>query len=99
MASIQASGATTSRACARPKTFFDNAVATELGPATGKPDPKKVKASLDISAAMPQEGGPCEKINYDPRVMAEGIAPTADPILNFRSSSYAVSFSRRVQGK
>lgn len=32
---------------AQPRTFFDNAVATELDPATGKPDPKKVKAFLD----------------------------------------------------
>jgi catalase len=61
---------------------------------------KEFKAgTLTISAAMPQAGGPCEKINYDPLVMAEGIAATDDPILNFRSPSYAVSFSRRIQGK
>lgn len=61
---------------------------------------KEFKAgTLTLPAAMPQAGGPCEKINYDPLVMAEGIAATDDPILNFRSPSYAVSFSRRLQGK
>jgi len=28
------------------------------------------------------------KINYDPLVMADGIAPTDDPVLLFRSPSY-----------
>jgi catalase len=61
---------------------------------------KEFKAgTLTIASAMPQQGGPCEKINYDPLVMADGIAPTNDPILTFRSPSYAVSFSRRLQGK
>lgn len=74
---------------------------TETDPTVQWPAKRKeFKAgTLTISAAMPQQGGPCEKINYDPLVMAEGIAPTDDPILNFRSPSYAVSFSRRIQGK
>jgi catalase len=29
-------------------------------------------------------------------VMADGIGPTDDPILRFRSSSYAISHSRRL---
>jgi catalase len=74
---------------------------TETDPTVMWPSGRKeFKAgTLSISAAMPQEGGPCEKINYDPLVMAEGIAATADPILNFRSPAYAVSFSRRTEGK
>jgi len=48
---------------------------------------------------MNQTGAACEKINYDPLVMADGIAPTDDPVLLFRSSSYAVSFAKRLQGK
>jgi catalase len=63
-------------------------------------DRKKFKAgTLTLSSAMPQKGSACEKINYDPLVMAEGIAASNDPILLFRSPSYAVSFSKRVQGK
>lgn len=63
-------------------------------------DRKEFKAgTLTISSAMPQEDAACSKINYDPLVMADGIAATNDPILTFRSPSYAVSFSRRLQGK
>jgi catalase len=39
------------------------------------------------------------KINYDPLVMADGIAATTDPVLLFRSPSYRLSFIRRIQGK
>jgi catalase len=31
--------------------------------------------------------------------MADGIAATNDPVLLFRSSSYGVSFSKRLEGK
>lgn len=61
---------------------------------------KQVKAgTLTITSAMPQKGAACEKVNFDPLVMADGIAPTQDPILLFRSPAYAVSFGKRIQGK
>jgi catalase len=61
---------------------------------------KVIKAgTLSISAAMPQKGAPCEAINFDPLVMADGIAPTQDPILLFRSPAYAVSFGKRLSGQ
>ncbi|GAB3417283.1 catalase family peroxidase [Massilia agilis] len=74
---------------------------TETDPTVLWPeDRKEFKAgTLALSSAMPQKGGACEKINYDPLVMADGIAATSDPILTFRSPAYAVSFSRRLQGK
>jgi catalase len=63
-------------------------------------DRKELKAgTLTISSAMNQSGAGCEKINYDPLVMADGIAATSDPILLFRSPSYGVSVSKRLQGK
>jgi catalase len=63
-------------------------------------DRKEVKAgTLTISAAMPQDGAECKNINYDPLVMSDGIAPTDDPVLLFRSPSYAISFVKRLQGK
>ena len=34
-------------------------------------------------------------LGFDPMQMADGIAPTDDPVLRFRSSSYAISHSRR----
>lgn len=61
---------------------------------------KEIKAgTLSITAAMPQPGAACGSINYDPLVMADGIAPTADPVLRFRSPAYAVSFAKRLGGQ
>ncbi len=57
---------------------------------------KQIKAgTLTISKAMPQKGAACEAINYDPLVMGDGIAATNDPVLLFRSPSYAISFAKR----
>jgi catalase len=55
--------------------------------------------TLTITSAMDQEGAGCEYINYDPLVMGDGIAPTNDPILLFRSPTYALSYNLRLQGK
>jgi catalase len=61
---------------------------------------KEVKiGTLTITQAMPQQGAACEKINYDPLVMSQGIQATADPVLQFRSPAYAVSFGKRVGGQ
>jgi catalase len=61
---------------------------------------KEFKAgTLTIIAATPQDGAECKTINYDPLVMADGIAPTDDPVLRFRSPAYAASFVLRLQGK
>jgi catalase len=54
--------------------------------------------TLTISSAMPQQGAACEKINFDPLVMSDGIEPTNDPILLFRSPAYATSFAKRMGG-
>lgn len=60
-------------------------------------DRKEIKAGvLTLTQATLQQGAPCEKINFDPLVMAEGIAPTDDPVLLFRSPAYAVSFAKRL---
>lgn len=56
--------------------------------------------TLTIAQATAQQKGmACEPINFDPLVMADGIAPTNDPVLLFRSPAYAVSFSKRLTGK
>lgn len=61
------------------------------------PERQQVKVgTLSLTSAQAQSGAPCEKINYDPLVMSDGIAPTNDPILRFRSPAYALSFSRRL---
>lgn len=55
--------------------------------------------TLTISQAMPQHGAACENINFDPLILADGIAPTDDPVLLFRSPAYAVSFGKRLSGQ
>jgi catalase len=58
--------------------------------------PELKVGTLTIWSAMPQEAG-SYKINYDPLVMGDGVAPTNDPILLFRSPSYALSFTKRLR--
>lgn len=72
----------------------------EDNPTLAWPDSRRQMkvGTLIISSAMPQKGAVCEKINFDPLVMADGIAPTSDPILLFRSPAYAVSFAKRLGG-
>jgi catalase len=61
---------------------------------------KQIKAGvLTLTSASAQLGGACEKINFDPLVMAQGIAPTNDPVLLFRSPAYADSYAKRLTGK
>lgn len=56
--------------------------------------------TLTISQATAQRKGmSCEPINFDPLVMSDGILPTNDPILLFRSPAYAVSFGKRLSGQ
>ena len=59
---------------------------------------KEVNAgTLTITSATPSAEAGSYKINYDPLVMADGIAPTDDPVLLFRSPSYATSYTRRLR--
>jgi catalase len=53
--------------------------------------------TLTLTDAMAQEEAPSYGINFDPLVMAEGIEPSDDPILRFRSPSYGLSYSRRLR--
>ena len=58
-----------------------------------------VAGTLTISEAVPQRGAACENVNFDPLVIADGIAPSNDPVLLFRSPAYAVSFGKRISGQ
>lgn len=61
---------------------------------------KQIQAGvLTINRVVPQTGAACDLVNFDPLVMAEGIQPTDDPVLLFRSSAYAVSFAKRLAGQ
>jgi catalase len=44
----------------------------------------------------PEIAGVCEKVGFDPLIVADGIAPSDDPVLLFRSRTYAVAFVSRL---
>jgi catalase len=61
-------------------------------------DRKEVSVgTLTLISAMPDPIAGSYKINFDPLMMADGIQPTNDPVLLFRSPSYAVSHTRRLR--
>lgn len=61
---------------------------------------KEVKVgTLTLKSARNQKGAECEPINFDPLVMSDGFAPSADPVLLFRSPAYAVSSGKRNSGQ
>jgi catalase len=70
-------------------------------PTISWPETRKhfIAGTLKITQATPQKGAACERINFDPLIMADGIAPTNDPVLLFRSPAYAVSFAKRLSGQ
>ena len=57
---------------------------------------REIKAgTLTLTSFAPDQAAGAYKINFDPMQIADGIGPTDDPVLRFRSSSYAISHSRR----
>jgi catalase len=52
--------------------------------------------TLTLTSSSPDQVSGAYNINFDPMLMADGIEPSNDPILRFRSSSYAISHSRRL---
>lgn len=53
--------------------------------------------TLSLDAVAERAGEACQGINFDPLVMADGLQPSDDPILAFRSGAYAVSFAKRLR--
>jgi len=48
------------------------------------------RALLTLISSSPDRVSGAYNINFDPMLMADGIEPTNDPVLRFRSSSYAI---------
>src|SRR6266436_2930322 len=58
---------------------------------------REIKAgTITLTSYAPDQASGAYTINFDPMHMADGIAPTDDPVLRFRSPSYAISHSRRL---
>ena len=74
---------------------------TEDNPTVAWPEGRRkvTLGTLALRSASPQAGAECEKINFDPLIMSDGVAPTNDPVLLFRSPAYAVSFAKRISGQ
>jgi catalase len=49
--------------------------------------------TLEITQALPGSAAVCAKMNFDPLIAADGIAPADDPVLLFRSPTYGLTFS------
>jgi catalase len=64
-------------------------------------DRKEVKlGTLTLTKGGKDAVGSCEDINFDPNVASAGIEPSSDDqILQYRSSAYAESYSRRENEK
>jgi len=62
---------------------------------------KEVKlGTLTLTKGGQDAKGTCEDINYDPNVASAGIEPSSeDQILQYRSSAYAESYTRRESEK
>ena len=52
--------------------------------------------TLRITRASPESAADCQKAAFDPLIVADGIAVADDPILLFRSPSYARAFVGRL---
>jgi catalase len=60
------------------------------------PGRREVKAgTLTLTSYAPDQTAGAYKINFDPMQLADGIEATDDPVLRFRSTSYAISHTRR----
>jgi catalase len=52
--------------------------------------------TLTLISSSPDQVPGAYAINFDPMLMADGVEPTNDPVLSFRSSSYAISNLRAL---
>ena len=49
--------------------------------------------TLTVTQALPGNAAACAKMNFDPLIAADGIAPADDPVLLFRSPAYGLTFA------
>lgn len=58
-----------------------------------------VAARFTANAAMSEDDGQCDEINFDPTVLSEGFEPSEDPMLEIRSLIYALGVTKRLSEK
>ena len=52
--------------------------------------------TLTISQVLSESAAECRKLNVNPLLVTDGIAPTDDPVLLFRSPTYAIGFVQQL---
>jgi catalase len=52
--------------------------------------------TLTVTQVLSESAAECRKLGVNPLTVADGIAPTDDPVLMFRSPTYAISFLRQL---
>jgi catalase len=62
------------------------------------PDSRSVPTlgKLTIDKGEAAAGGSCDKVTFNPLVLATGIKPSADPVLLARPAPYGISLGRRL---
>jgi len=79
---------------ANPDDVVDNATMQWQG------EHQKVLAGrLRIKSVSSEAEGRCDSINFDPLVLSKGFQGSNDPLLKARSTSYAITFGRRMAEK
>ena len=65
------------------------------------PDDRKVVelGIMSLDALVPDSAAAEKKLAYNPLILVDGIAPSADPVLLSRPIAYSVSVGRRMSGK
>lgn len=59
-------------------------------------DRRRIDAgTITINQIQSDDTSPARDINFDPLILPDGIAPSADPLLSARSAIYSQSFTRR----
>lgn len=95
-----------SRVSAAPVAFSLTAQLAESG--DNLTDPTQVwpdsRVSLPVGTLVIDRveagaGGACDSITFNPLVLPRGIKASADPVLNARAASYALSLGRRLSEK
>ena len=79
---------------ANPDDEINNAALAWQGPHT-----TIVAARLDINSISSESQGKCDKINFDPMQLTQGLAPSEDPLLQARRNIYALGFGKRMLEK
>lgn len=59
--------------------------------------PEILAGELTLTKGGKDAAGQCEDINFDPNLLSDGVEPSPDQILQYRSAAYGLSYQRREE--